>query len=562
MTEQTSLARVSRHPALWLAIGSLALTGLVVWHLTAGGGIDTAAHAYKIAVARAGGSWLWDGLWYSGSYAAATYGYLYYLVAAHTGQTVLVVCSASILPTLFWWYLRGVWGLTVRTSTVASAGLAVTVVLALPFGEYPFLVGLALAMAGAALLAARRLRWSAIAALPLGAALFVNPLSVLCVAVFLTADCLARPAIRRRLAVLAAALAPFLILRFAMIVAFAQPSVEIDLLASQAKYVAMGLSAALLVRLSHDPDRRAKSTVFLVAATACALAWFVPHNPVGDDMGRFYMIFGVPVLLAVRWLWMPLKAAAVLGCAVLVLPLSMAGAVATTSGPSFANWQAFFSPGLRLASRYYDPDYRFEVVPLAKHWEAYFFPLAGYPLAQGWYRQSDAIHNMALRADDSGAMQYAAWLHSVGVKYVFVPHATLQPTAAGVPRLLTSSPEFVRVASAGRWTLYRVTDPRPIVVPMATTAARPLPAAGRPRRATSRPAADVLRYGSTDLTVRVAGRGSYVVKESWSPYWTLGRGAGSLSRGPGDWVTLHAAGAGIYRMRFTVTAARTLHQLF
>jgi hypothetical protein len=268
-----------------------------------------------------------------------------------------------VLPALFWWYLRGVWDLTLRMSIVASTGLAVTVALALPFGEYPFLVGLAMAMAGAALVATKRLGWAAVAALPFGAALFANPLAVLCVGVFLAADFLARPAMRRRLAVFAAALAPFLVLRLAMMIAFAQPSVEIDLLGSQAKFVAIGLAGALLIRLSRDPERRAKSTVFLIAAAACALVWLVPHNPVGDDMGRFYMIFGVPVLLTVRRMWMPLRAAAVLGCAVLVLPLAMAGVVATTAGSSFVDWQAFFVPGLRLASRYYDPNYRFEVVP-------------------------------------------------------------------------------------------------------------------------------------------------------------------------------------------------------
>jgi hypothetical protein len=541
------LTSVLRTPALWLVLGSLALAGLVVWHLPAGGGIDTAAHAYKVAVAQAGGSWLWDGLWYSGSYAAATYGYLYYLVAAHTGQTVLVVCSASALPALFWCYLRGVWDLTPRMSIAASTGLAVTVALALPFGEYPFLVGLAMAMAGAALLATKRLGWAAVAALPFGAALFVNPLSVLCVGVLLAADLLARPTMRRHLAIFAAAVAPFAALRLAMTFAFVQPSVEIDLLGPQAKFVAMGLGGALLVRLSRDPDRRAKSMVFLAAAAACALAWTVPHNPVGDDMGRFYMIFGVPVLLTVRRLCMPLRTAAVLGCAVLVLPLAMAGAIATTSGPSFADWQAFFAPGLRLAGRYYDPNYRFEVVPMAKHWEAYFFPLAGYPLAQGWYRQSDAIHNAALRDPNGSATQYAAWLRNVAVRYIFVPHATLQPSAAVEPHLLASSPQFVRVADVGRWTVYRVRNPRPIAAPSSGF--------------TANPAAEVVRYGRTELTLSVSRAGRYTVKETWSPYWALVRGAGSLARAPGDWLVLRAAKPGEYKIRFDVTTRRVLDQL-
>jgi hypothetical protein len=535
------LRTVLRAPALWLTAGSLALVSLVTWRLPAGAGIDTAAHAYKIAVAQGGGSWLWDGLWYSGSYAAATYGYLYYVVASHTGQTALVVCADGLLPTLLWYYLRGAWGLTRRSSLLASSALAVSVALALPFGEFPFLVGLALAMAGAALLASGGLRRAAAAALPFGAALFVNPLAVLCVGVFLAADALTRPTMRQRLAIFCATLAPFAALRLGMMVAFAQPSVEIDLVGSQAKFVAMGLGGALLVRLSRDPDRRAKATVFLVAAAACAVAWLTPHNPVGDDMGRFYMLFGVPVLLTVRRFWWPLQGLALLSCALLVLPLSMAGAVATTTGPSFADWQAFFAPGLRLAARFHDPDYRFEVVPLAKHWEAYFFPLANYPLAQGWYRQSDAIHNIALRGETTGASQYAAWLRSVGVKYVFVPHAALQPAAVDEPRLLASSPQFVRVASAERWTVYRVTDPQPIAVSASGAA-------------TATSAADVVRYGRTELTLRVARPGRYIVKESWSPYWTLTRGAGSLTRVRGDWVGLHAARAGVYELRFAVTA--------
>ena len=235
-----------------------------------------------------------------------------------------------------------------------------------------------------------------------------------------------------------------------------------------------------------------------------------------------------------------------LGCAVLVLPLAMAGAVATTSGPSFADWQAFFAPGLRLASRYYDPNYRFEVVPLAKHWDAYFFPLAGYPLAQGWYRQSDAIHNMALPVDDASATRYAAWLRSVGVKYVFVPHATLQPSAAGEPHLLASSPQFVRVANSARWTVYRVTDPRPIVTSSGIAA---------------NPVADVVGYGRTELTLRVSRAERYTVRETWSPYWMLVRGSGSLARAPGDWIALRAARAGEYEIRFEVTPKRVLDRL-
>ena len=44
----------SLSPALWLTAGSLTLAALVAWRLPPGGGIDTAAHAYKIGGARWG----------------------------------------------------------------------------------------------------------------------------------------------------------------------------------------------------------------------------------------------------------------------------------------------------------------------------------------------------------------------------------------------------------------------------------------------------------------------------------------------------------------------------
>jgi hypothetical protein len=537
-----------RSPIVWLVLVPLAAVALLSWYLPAGGGIDTAAHAYKIAVARSGGSWLWDGFWYSGSYAAGTYGFLYYLVASYTGESVLVVSAAGLLPILFWHYLGGVWGLSGTTRLLPPIGLAVTVLLALPFGEHPYLVGLALAMAGAALLGVRRASLILLGGSLVGASLFVNPLATLCIAVFLCADLIGRPAVRRRLAAFGVALAPFVALRLAMLVVFAQPSVELDLLASQAKFVALGLGGALVVRLSRDPDRRAKSLVFLVAACACALAWLVPHNPVGDDMGRFFMIFGLPVLLAVRLLWAPLRVAALLLCAVLVLPLSMAVAAAGGPGPNYAAWQAFFAPGLRLAGRLYGPNYRFEVVPLAKHWDAYFFPLAGYPLAQGWYRQGDAIHNLALRdGATESASQYAAWLRIVGVKYVFYGHAALAPDAAGIPGLLSDSAQFQKVASAGRWTVYRVRRPQPLVTTIAG------------HRTSSAKITDYLR---TQLTIHIRRAGDYILKTTWSPYWTLSGGRGTLSRAGGDWLELHARATGVYELRFGPSIGGVIAQLF
>jgi hypothetical protein len=535
-----------RSPALWLVCGSLAAVALLWLYLPPGAGVDSAAHAYKVAVVRAGVTSLWDGLWYSGSYGAATYGYLYYLVASRTGESALVITAAGLLPVLFWCYLRGVWRCGSTQSLPAAIGLAVTVLLILPFGMHPFLVALALAMAGAALLGAKGSLFWVLGAALTGLALFVNPLGAVCVVAFLVADLVGRPYVRPRLVVFAAALAPFVAVRLAMMVVFVQPAVEIDLLGSQLKYVAIGVAGAALVLLSRDPDRRAKALVFAAAAGACALAYLVPHNPVGDDMGRFYALFAVPIVLSVRRLYLPLRLLALGAVALLVLPLTMAAAVIGGTGPSFSDWQTFFSPGLRLARRYHDPDYRLAVVPLSKHWDSYFFPLAGYPLAQGWYRQSDAVHDLVLRdGANVDAERYAAWLRSVGVEYVFWGHAALAPDAVGIPALLTDSTEFQRVADAGRWTVYRLRDPQPLVV----------------RTSPGSTGAAVTRYERTSLTLTVFGPGDYLVKTTWSPYWSLSRGRGSLSRAPGDWVDLHAAAGGTYGLRFTSSLADVLRQL-
>ena len=54
---------------------------------------------------------------------------------------------------------------------------------------------------------------------------------------------------------------------------------------------------------------------------------------------------------------------------------------------------SYFAPALAAAETLHDPDHRVHVVALRRHWEALYFPEAGYPITRGWYRQADAIHN-------------------------------------------------------------------------------------------------------------------------------------------------------------------------
>ena len=62
---------------------------------------------------------------------------------------------------------------------------------------------------------------------------------------------------------------------------------------------------------------------------------------------------------------------------------------------------------------------------LSNHWEAYYFPVDGYAIARGWYRQSDALHNELLNQPPFSADQYVDWLREMGVEYIFLPRAPL-----------------------------------------------------------------------------------------------------------------------------------------
>ena len=132
-------------------------------------GVDTAAHVYKTALVAQGQSLTWDDLWYGGSYGVAGYGVVYYVLARLLGATPIVLASAGLLPLLFHLYVRRAWHVS---NLLPAVALVVVIVLYLANGQNPFLLAMALTMAGLALLAADHPLW---AALPVGVAAFTNP---------------------------------------------------------------------------------------------------------------------------------------------------------------------------------------------------------------------------------------------------------------------------------------------------------------------------------------------------------------------------------------------------
>jgi hypothetical protein len=206
--------------------------------------------------------------------------------------------------------------------------------------------------------------------------------------------------------------------------------------------------------------------------------------------------------------------------------------------------RAYFAPALAAARSLYDPNYRFHIVALRRHWEALYFPEAGYPITRGWYRQADAIHNGVFYTPYAAA-EYVAWLQSMGVQYIFSPvDAPLDPWSKREARFLESSPEFVLVDQTGAWRIYQLVDAKPLLVPQPETAGTGT--------------GDVISIGHQRIVFSVTRPGTYWLKVTSSPYWVLEGGPGEVRPRPDRFMDLRLDAAGTYTLRFDVTPGKAL----
>ena len=539
--------RVDAHLAA-LTLVPLVAVGLTLlaMHLVGTTGVDTAAHAYKTALVRQGASAVWDDLWYGGSYGMVTYGPVYYLLAAVVGRAPLVLLAAGLLPVLFHLYVRRAWGMA---SASPAWALALVVVIYLANGQEPFLLALALAMGGQALEARGRPLW---AALPVGVALFTNPLALVVGGVFAVADALGHPAARRRLAVFAVALVPFAVLWLGVQLAFRTPGWYLAQPWQLLKWTGVALVGVAFAALSDDPDRRGRVWLFAVAGLACLSGLALPGG-VGNNAARFFAVFAVPALFMVRRARLPRAALAALVAAVAALQLATPFSYLVRTGDFAQTQPAFFAAAVQIARRTRDPAYRVHVVSLQKHWDAYYFPLDGLSLARGWFRQDDRLHNTTLY-DAPTPAEYVAWLRDAGVRDVYVPQAALDPATVDERSLIERSGAFDVLQRDPRWTVYRLREAAPLVVPATTPGSGPLTPATVGAVVTS------MTHDTVTIAVRRAG--DYLVKVTWSPYWRLTQGDGRSGRGRGDWTRLRARAPGRFVLTLRPSLGDVLSQLF
>jgi hypothetical protein len=526
--------------ALWLAAtGGAAVVALLMWRAGIPGW-DDAAHVYKVFLLRRGGSIFWDDFWYGGGYGAVNYGFVFYLLALYVPAKLIVIVSAGTVPLFYFLYQRDMWGIDDVWPAWFLAGVMAAY---LSHGQDPFVFALALTLGGLALLARRR---PVLGALAVGVAVFANPMAFVVCGNFMLADLLARPAVRRRYLVFLCAVAPFAALRILSGLAFTEPGAYLNETPQLLLYLAFALMGLALAGVNAVHPRRPFFILFFVYAVTCVLSFVIPGSPLGNNIGRFFFVFGLPLLFLLRHtsLRRPFRYGDLA-----VVPIVLFGLLQFSTPYSHFTrhneWpqtaSRFFAPALAEARQLYDPNYRIHVVALRRHWEADYFPEAGMPITRGWYRQADAIHNSLFYTTYDEAA-YVAWLRRMGVQYIFLPHAPLDVWSNHEARLLETSPAFEPVTRVGAWSVYRLRAAEPIVVGLEGGMA------------------DVLTMQRLWFTVRTDRPGSYLVKVSWSPYWTVRGGPGRLTPTPGRFMILHASRAGTYTLRFDVTLEKALAQ--
>jgi hypothetical protein len=176
---------------------------------------------------------------------------------------------------------------------------------------------------------------------------------------------------------------------------------------------------------------------------------------------------------------------------------------------------SFWRPAIRFLRAHAQPGFRVEVVPTAEHWEAYWIPKSGLPLARGWYRQLDVVDNPALYANHLDASAYRHWLRSAAVRYVLLSTTAPLDWEGGPQeaRVLRSPRTGLNAVFRSRnWTIYEL----PHATPLLTGPANPV----------------VTSFGHTAIRGRVFAAGRYLLRAHYSPYLRL-QGSGCVAPGPG-----------------------------
>jgi hypothetical protein len=494
-------------------------------------GTDLAAHAYQRTVFLEHGFTLWNNYWYAGRYSFVTYSVFYYPLAALLGIRLLAVATVALAALAFAVVVWREWGATTRWSSRTFAIVWAGIVLSAAF---PFALGVAIALLALwSLQAGTRWRFAALAALTIAA----SPLAFLLLVVLLAGVALARRSALRRNWVAVAGVGAAGLAELALWRIF--PGGRYPFAASElaADLVFCVLCLALTWRVESARVLRFFFGVYLIAVVG---AYLIP-SAIGENVARLrYAAIPLAVLVFSLRQWQPRLVgvtAIALAIAWNVSPLAYSAA---RNAGDVTTHETTWVGAIAFLHAHLDPSYRVEAVDTVTHSAAAYLAEAGIPLARGWYRQDDFPQNEVLYDDDLGPKAYLAWLRGLGVRYVVLPHATVDYSSQAEAALVRSGRVRLRpVFRTRELTIFAVPRARSIV--------------------TGPAAPQLTSLTESAIGVVVHRGGTYRIAVRWSPYWHASLGC--LGRGRDGMLQLTTRHARFVRLRFHVDAVRALGEL-
>jgi hypothetical protein len=270
---------------------------------------------------------------------------------------------------------------------------------------------------------------------------------------------------------------------------------------------------------------------FFLVWGAASIAMFVVSTPVGENLTRLRsVVFPVMLLTAFVARFRPRWLTALALSAALVYNVAPYAGAALDRTDVRAAHRAFWQPAVTFLGERGTPNYRVEVVPTFDHWEAYWLPRAGIPLARGWYRQIDIARNELFYEKPLAPTAYRDWLRSMGVRFVVLPETRLgQKGEEREAALLRSGSSGLReVFHSPQLTIYEVPRPEPILTGPGT------------------PIVDRLDHAG--IEGRLPAAGTYRLKIRYTRYWRVEAGAVCAERAAGGMTILRASRPGDFAL--------------
>jgi hypothetical protein len=478
---------------------------------------DAPVHLYRTFLVR-DGALVWDNFWYSGTYPLASYSLLYYLPAALVGNLPLVFAAAVASTVLFSSIALREWG---SAALWPSRIFGVLAAAPLFTGLYAYTLGFVAMLATLKLLQLRR-PWLAgiVAALTVG----FSPLAFAFLCLIVGSYAVSRRRIARRHLWFGVALGLAAAIEVAALLLFpgagggVYPFHWIDFVA------VLGVTTlGLLVA------RRARGAGPLVAFYALwglgSVVVYIVPTPLGDNWTRLSaFVFPVMLLTASLAGFQPRRLVVLALAAAFAFNLVPYALLVPSRLGNDTQQASFWRPAIGFLRQHDRPGFRVEVVPTAEHWEAYWIPKSGFPLARGWYRQLDVADNPTLYAKHLDATAYRHWLRSAAVRYVLLSTTAPLDWEGGPQeaRLLRSPGSGLKAVFRSRdWTIYEL----PHATPLLTGPASPV----------------ITSFGHTAIRGQVFAAGRYLVRAHYSPYLRL-QGGGCVAPGPDKMTYLDLTG--------------------